>query len=221
MLFEGMTALTCRYVPHALPELPWSVTSSWTSSTTGLPERDTSPSVSEVRGRGCVKPLVFMLVLLSSMKPHCTKSAQASASCYTSQMAVIAKICGYSWHTINVHVRVAAQSFPVPVHTVFSSQRIWWPRSHSFVAHRASGCSSVDSKANICYANQMATKSGTQCLLPYRQSIGSDGGSFETAVYYDCIVVPVVSDPCALQPITPAAVLRLHQVYCRGSQAVS
>lgn len=129
MLFEALTALTCRYVPHALPELPWSADSSWTSSTIGLPEWDTSPSVSEVLGRGCVKPLVFMLVLLSSMKPHCTESAQELAGYYAFQVAAVAMICGYYWRTVDVHVGVAANSFPVRVHTVFSSQRIWWPRS--------------------------------------------------------------------------------------------
>ena len=76
--------LTCRYKLHELPLCPCSLKSSNVSEEAGLLlDRDTSPSVSEVLGLGCVKPVMFTLPLGSSI---ITPAVIASLKCKVVQI---------------------------------------------------------------------------------------------------------------------------------------
>lgn len=76
--------LTCRYNLHDLPLCPCSLKSSNVSEEAGLLlDRDTSPSVSEVLGLGCVKPVMFTLPLDSSIM---TPAVNASLKCKVVQI---------------------------------------------------------------------------------------------------------------------------------------
>ena len=65
--------ITCRYVPQRLPPLPCSLgsRSAMASIWLALLDCDKNPSDSDVLGLGCVRPVMFMLVLLSSMSKTC------------------------------------------------------------------------------------------------------------------------------------------------------
>ena len=78
------------------------------------------------------------------------------------------------------------------------------PAASGYGGHKVTLCGSkipgwylVDSKARTCCAHRVATKKGTQyCCDIDNQSLRMGGVSFSTAVEPNCVVVPVVSDPC-------------------------
>lgn len=79
------------------------------------------------------------------------------------------------------------------------------PAASGYGGHEVTICGSkipgwyfVDRKARTCCAHRVGHEEGDTVLLRYRQPIASRmGGAFSTAVEPNCVVVPVVSDPCA------------------------
>ena len=82
-------------------------------------------------------------------------------------------------------------------------------KSH-FVAQRPHGATLLTAKQE--FDVRVATKKGTQCLLNYRQPNGSGGRCLcncclsQSRRFANCI-----RPPRLLQPLPPAAVLRLHR----------